>query len=172
MNCEEVDLLLARYTAGDLAYDEAATVRRHLTSCGECRASLEIYESLEAALDARSGERPAARSASRAIMKRLRRAEPRAFISSMWSAPVIIGSVVALSALLSVLFGLLGGSPRAQREIPSLTGWERFFTEIPELLVGTLSGETWLLYLVYSVLAAGFILAGSLVMLRFARDSR
>jgi anti-sigma factor RsiW len=172
MSCEEMDGLLARYTAGDLTDEEEFVVRVHLSACVECRKSLEIYESLESALDARSKERPSSRRASRAIMRRLRRDEPYAFVSSLWGAPVIIGAVVALSIILTVVFGLVGGPSSVPQGIPGLTGWERYITGIPEWISGTLGGETWLIFLVYSAVAAGFILSGSLVMLRFARVSR
>jgi len=172
MSCEEMEKLLARYAAGDLTDDEEFVVRTHLSVCADCRKSLEIYESLESALGARSEERPSARVASREIVKRLRREEPHPFVSSIWSAPAIIGAVVALSILLTVLFALVAGSPPSTRTAPVMDGWERYLTGIPELIAGALGGESWLIFLVYSAVAAGFILSGSLVMLRFARASR
>ncbi len=172
MSCDEMDILLARYAAGDLTDDEEFVVETHLSVCGECRASLEAYESIESALLARSKERPAARGVSREIVGRLRREEPRAFISSIWSAPAIIGAVVALSILFTALFALIGGSSTSTQTTPVMGGWERYFTGIPEWISGMLGGETWLILAVYGALAAGFILSGSLVMLRYARASR
>jgi len=172
MSCEEMDILLARYAAGDLTDDEEFVVETHLSVCGECRASLEIHESIESALCARSRERTSARGASREVVKRLHREESQAFISSIWNVPAIIGAVVVLSILFTALFALVGGSSPSGRRTLVMSGWERYFTGIPEWIAGALGGETWLIFTVYSAVAAGFILSGSLVMLRFARASR
>jgi hypothetical protein len=171
MNCEKMEMLLARYASGDLSDDEEFIVQVHLAACGGCRDSLEVYASLESALVSRTGERPSARAASRDIMKRLRREEPHGFVSSLWSAPVIIGTVVALSILLTIVLGLLlDDSPTASQGIPGLTGLERYFAGIPEWIAGVFGGETWLIFLVYGAVAVGFVGLGSLVMLRSVRE--
>jgi len=171
MNCEEMERLVARYAAGDLSDDEEFIVQMHLAACGECRDSLEVYASLESALVSRAGERPSARTASRDIMKRLRREESHGFVSSLWSAPVIIGTVVALSILLTMVLGLLlEDSPTTSQGIPGLTGLDRYFVGIPDWIAGVLGGETWLIFLVYGAVAIGFVGLGSLVMLRSARE--
>ena len=171
MSCKEMDRLLARYASGDLKDEEKFIVQVHLSACKECRESLEIYASLESALVSRAGERPSARVASRGIMKRLRQEEPHAFVSSLWNAPVIIGAVVALSILITTVLGLLlDSSPTAPRGTPGLTALEQYFAGIPEWIAGVFGGETWLIFLVYGAVAVGFVVLGSLVTLRFARE--
>ena len=171
MSCKEMDRLLARYASGDLTDDEKFIVQVHLAACEECRESLGIYASLESALASRTGERPSARVASRDIMKRLEREEPHAFISPLWSAPAIIGAVVALSILLTAVFGLfLDSSPTATQGTPGLKALEGYFAGIPEWIAGIFGGETWLIFAVYGAVAIGFVVLGSLVTLRFARE--
>ena len=168
MSCEEMDKLLARYASGDLTEDEEFVVKVHLSVCGDCRESLELYRALESGLVSRAKERPSSRSASRAIMKRLREVERNPFTSSPWTAPAIVGTVVALSILITLVFGLLA-SGSATQEVPGLTGWERFFTEIPDWIAGLLGGEIWLISAVYGAVALGFVVSGGLVTLRFVR---
>jgi len=172
MSCEDMEEMLARYASGDLTGDEAFVVRMHLSLCEECRASFEIYRSLESALDARSGERPPARGATRKIVARIKREEPHAFVSSLRTAPLIIGAVVVLSILLTAAFALIGGSRHVPQRMPGPVAWERYIAGMPDWIAGALGGEAWLIFLVYSGLAAGFILSGSLLMLRFTRQSR
>lgn len=171
MSCEEMEKLLARYASGDMTDEEEFIVQVHLSACEECRESFEIYKTLESALVSHAGERPSARVASRDIMKRLRREEPQAFVFSLWSAPAIIGTVVALSLLITVTLGwLFGGSSETQQVVPGLTGLERYFTGIPDWIAGLFGGEIWLMFLVYGVMAVGFVTIGSLMTLRFVRE--
>jgi len=166
-----MDRLLARHAAGDLTDEEEIIAQVHLAVCEECRESLEIYASIESALVSRAGERPSARAASRDIIKRLRREEPHAFVSSLWNAPIIIGAVVALSILLTAVLGrLLDSPPTAPQGTPGLTALERYFAGIPEWIAGVFGGEIWLIFAVYGAVAVGFVVLGSLVMLRFARE--
>ncbi len=171
MSCEEMDKLLARYASGDLTEDEEFVVTVHLSVCDDCRESLELYRALESGLLSRAEERPSPRAASRSVMKRLSVEKHRPFFSSLWSAPAIVGTVVVLSILITLAFGLY--TQRASttgQGIPGLTGWERFFTGIPDWIAGLFGSETWLISAVYGAVAVGFVLTGSLVTLRFVRD--
>lgn len=171
MSCKEMEKELARCASGDLTDEEEFIVEVHLSACEKCRKSFELYKALESTLVSRTGERPPARAASRSIMKRLRREEPHTFVSSFWNAPAIVGSVVALSILITAALGLLfdssSGTPQG---IPGLTGLERYFTGIPDWIAGLFGGEIWLMFLVYGVMAAGFVMLGSLMTLRFVRE--
>ena len=168
MSCDEMDRLLARYASGELTDDEEFILQVHLSVCGDCRETLELYRMLESGLVSRAKERPSSRAASRALTKRLRVGGHRTFVSSPWSAPAIIGTVVALSILITLVFGLLADGGAAQ-EVTGLTGWERFFTEIPDWIAGLFGGDIWLISAVYGAVALGFVLTGSLVTLRFVR---
>ena len=171
MRCEEMEKLLSRYASGDLTEDEEFIVQVHLSACGECRESLELYEMLESGLVSRAKERPSARAASRSIMKRIRKEEPEAFTTPIWSATAIMGAVVAISIILTVALGLLGAGSTAQpRGAPGLAGIERFFTGMPDWIAGLFGGEVWLMFLVYGLMAVGFVCAGGLVTLRYVRE--
>jgi anti-sigma factor RsiW len=171
MSCKEMDGLLARYASGDLTDEEEFIVRVHLSVCEACRESFEIYQNLESELVSRAKERPSPRSASRKIMKRLRVDEQPVFVSSLWSAPVIIGAVVAVSILLTVAFGLFTkGTSAAPQGIPGLTDWERYFMGIPDWIAGLFGSDIWLISAVYGAVAVGFVVMGSIMTLRFVRD--
>ncbi len=171
MSCEEMERLLARYASGDLTDDEEFIVQTHLSACEECRESLEIYRSLESGLLSRAKELPSSRTASHRIMKRLRKEEPHAFTPPLWSAPAIIGGVVAISIMLTVAFGLLTrGTSTTSQGIPGLTGWDRYFTGIPDWIAGLFGGEIWLISAVYGAVAIGLVVTGSLMTLRLVRD--
>lgn len=171
MSCEEMEKVLARYASGDLSDEEKFIADVHLSACEECRESFEIYKALESGLLSRAKERPSPRAASRRIMKRLRAEESDAFISSIWTAPAIIGVVVAISILLTITLGLLGGGSTAEpQRTPGLTGLERFFAEAPDWIAGLFGGEIWLMLLVYGLIAVGFVVTGGLITLRFVRN--
>ena len=171
MSCEEMEMLLARYASGELTEDEEFIVDVHLSVCEKCRESLEIYEMLESELLSRPRELPSCRAASRRVMKRLRSEEPEAFMHSIWTAPAIVGVVVALSVILTVIFGLInGGSTAGSREIPGMPGIDRYFTVIPDWISGFFGGEIWLLLAVYGLMATGFVAMGGFLALRYVRD--
>jgi anti-sigma factor RsiW len=171
MSCEEMEEILARYASGDLTDEEKFIADVHLSACEECRGSLEIYKALESDLVSRPKGRSSSRAASRRIMKRIRLEEPQAFTYPLWSAPAIVGAVVAISIILTVALGLLGGgSSNAPQRIPGLTGLERIFAEAPDWIAGLFGGEVWLISAVYGAVAVGFVLMGSLMTLRFVRD--
>jgi anti-sigma factor RsiW len=169
MNCERAEELLSRYAEGELTANERRTVDEHLAGCERCRMSLELFSSLEASLVARKAERPVARAAARNVVKRLRGEEGRTFITSPWGAPVIIGSVIALSVVCTIAFGLLVGPAPPSEPGAALTGIGGFFAGIPQFIVDTLGGETWLIVAVYVALAISFATAGGLAVLRYAR---
>jgi hypothetical protein len=170
MNCERIEELLTRYVEGDLAADERRMVDEHLAACERCSLSLELFSSLEASLIARKAEIPSAGASSRRIMKRLRRDEGYTFICSPWGAPVLIGSVVLLSVILTVVFGRLLAQPSPSESGTLFVRIERFFAHIPDLIVGALGGEYWLIITVYVALALCFAAAGSLTVLRYSRE--
>jgi predicted anti-sigma-YlaC factor YlaD len=48
MNCEKFEELLPLYAEDALSGGDLRTVEDHLAACGACRASLALYEELEA----------------------------------------------------------------------------------------------------------------------------
>ena len=169
MNCERIEDLLVRYAEGGLAAEERRAVDEHVASCGECRTSLELFVSLEESLVALKAERPSARASSRSILKRLRREKGQTFIISPWGAPVLIGSVVLLSVILTALFGVILEQPSPSGSEALFADIEAFFARIPHLIVQALGGESWLIITVYIGMALCFSAVGSLAVLRYSR---
>ena len=105
------------------------------------------------------------------VVSVMSRRQKTSLMESGTVAPAIVGAVVAISIILTVALGLIGGTSTADTQrIPGLTGIEQFFTEAPDWIAGLFGGEIWLMLLVYGLMATGFVLTGGLLALRYIRD--
>lgn len=101
MKCNRIEELLVQYIEGDLSAEECRTVDEHVSSCAECRRSLEVFISLDESLGELRKVVPSWKTAEARFSRRAGLAKRRSIPELLFNAPVIAGfSFIALGVVL------------------------------------------------------------------------
>jgi anti-sigma factor RsiW len=171
MSCKHFEELLTAYAEGEVTADEKRRVDDHVESCEACREALAFYVSLETSLlDRRSLPPSAARTAHRVVRAVGLRTRP-AWVPALTSLP----GVAALAMILFGVVGLFFGNPlsRLSGGSDDLHIGSRFNGVMEQWMRAAdtvAAGNEYTLPIVMAGVTALFLLAGSLMVLRYVRD--
>ncbi|BDG62175.1 hypothetical protein caldi_32650 [Caldinitratiruptor microaerophilus] len=110
MTCQHVQELLDSYLDGGLPSREASLVSQHLSSCSTCRADLELWREIRAALNPLDVEVPPTFHAQ--LMARVRALEPVPARRAQTRVPLRLGLAAAMAAAVAALVMMDGQALR------------------------------------------------------------
>jgi anti-sigma factor RsiW len=169
MNCVHVEELIPRYLDDDLPGDERRLVEAHLASCEACRASLEMFSSIEESLVRLRGAVPSWRAAEARLSRRLGTAARPSIASIMLAPPVLLGlAFIALGAVLFVRGAHVAsaGASLAGGLSAAVGDYERLVSRLFEAAGGV---SVLTLLSIYALLTAAIFWAGRELVTGFGR---
>jgi len=169
MDCDRIEKLLSRYCEGDLPEAERIEAADHISRCDRCREAHAAFMALETALIARRDEVPVPTAMADAVLAKLaagRRRKPEVL---RWLTPVLAVITIAVS---------LAGPFTRHETIEGIVGkiagglvrFVGLFAALPRWIVAMSGGDQRVLFAVYLILTASFVIAGMMICTRIARE--
>src|SRR3989454_3439569 len=128
MKCEQAEMLMAEFLAGEIRPDERAALERHLVECASCRGDFAT---------ARSGfqiDWPETAPSGRAVQSTLARVhEPPAILRFLR-----LGTAAAAAVVMVLLILVSGGRPKEREVAAKPATPPRFLASMQEAVVGSL----------------------------------
>ena len=169
MNDNHIEELIPRYLDNDLSDDERSMVAAHLSSCAECRSSLETFTAIEESLVELGAAVPSWKTAEARFTRSLGFEKRRSLASLVFNAPVFLGlSFIALGIVLFlrgrlILLSLHSLGPRLSAPFAG------FEDALSRLFAAAAGADVAVLLWIYGLLTLALLYAGREIVVGFGR---